>query len=312
MADQKSSISARECFDLVLEADDETSPATDVDIFSTLPAEIHDQVIRLLIPNGCVFHIFPTLRNGNSATAIQMVSRVENEAASNRPVVLQPHRMALARTSRRFHDTVNMVLYGENQFVLDIAMDQVTAYVIVDEGAAGQTQSWTRSFDVPFIHAWPITAHTARYVTNLTLAVCLPEDNSDFHSRCCLQGHLDRIVHLLEPEARLKNLAVDLGVSFWSHTVIDRLHLRQDDKGSLYLEAPIDHSASSISMYGELIDLGPQQEVLLEILRPLKRLRGVKDVRVTGLVDNAYADEMSAVMRSASIDVEGCDGVAGV
>lgn len=221
-------------------------PATKVCLIETLPIEILQQIMRYLLPTGGIFHTFAaeevtytdcTHCSNGTVPRYDYPWRVlhhmtPQSAFAHRfmpesPVVERKHLCALSSVSRRLNAVFSSVLYGENQWVVDLATaNGETANIGAPPPLAAKfcsDERMTASLspmmptgysiaipieDVPDARApgWPLQPRTAAYVRDLIIAGRLytpmpPTFATTAERNDALRARLTAVVDLFAPPA---------------------------------------------------------------------------------------------------------------
>ncbi|KAK3069612.1 U3 snoRNP protein [Teratosphaeriaceae sp. CCFEE 6253] len=270
-----------------------------------LPEELILRILRFIVPSAGTFHVVsPSAKvaagSGVRITVINhLASHLEpksdsaaDEAEDSVPVC--PKRTALARTSRRMHSLHNSILYGENQFHFTL---RATApkergvwppmIALPPESAGLGLSVWSQRYELEGtpdaeVACWPLTCGTAPFVRDLSLLVLIREDQKD-----SVEVLRKSIEGVLKPfrmaRVTLRRMSVT-GVPREAVSVVGREWLLccVGSGGRVTLDTWVR------DQYGEKSgDVG-------ELWEPVRRLRGLSDVRMSGLI---VEEDAKAVIR---------------
>jgi len=272
-----------------------------------LPDELLLSIMEHVVPTGTTFHVFPhyfertytkkrAAPRSDDGTAVHCFGRPLAgswlEESDARPA--EYIATAVASVCRRFSDIFNPVFYGDNAWIFELSMHSSSPRVRGPRENGVEMASWVRLFDVRPLHIWPLTARTAKYVKDLTMLVTF-SPGGGYHDVACLAGQLRRSVACFGAKHRLQSLTVDIDIdaglrharpSFQPSHLYTRLGWteRVDGRSRLRLQS-----------VGERCECF--RESMEEIWEALRPLRGVQDVRLSGIESEEVAEELAASIR---------------
>ena len=249
-----------------------------------LPPELMRQILDYIIPSGCVFHFLSTLQ--------QVVQKLVPKTVP-RPASVHT---GLAATSKALHDTVCRMLYGENIFVFNIATRPIRARVYSNDFRAWESWSRLHSGHGAQGHEsrslGPITARTAPYLRKVGLIIThsMTAGTEDIQA---LGKLVTQAAHVLRHgNGSLERLVVDFrpAVSMDQRSgtlTVDRLQADPGKDGRMH-----------IKLREVKDDGGSRQNKIQKVLEPLRALKGIKCVKMTGALDEEFAEELVEGMKA--------------
>lgn len=277
----------------------------DVSSISGLPTELLVSILQHLVPTGRVFHFSPTsrMRGGVLSVSVHTLCGFDNWKPGC-------DISTLALTCQRFRDISYGLLYGQNQFVIELATTAITSEIqladdvetFVESEDIEHQLSWSRICSKGSISAfYPSTPFTLRYVTDLTICINLTAANSSGGERFELCEQLQSIITCFGDDApSLRRLAVSLDVCEHQHRLFRSKRLE-------LCGSPPRMGFREQTPTTQLANVTSRHYVLLEkLVQPLFQLRGVGSVVVRGLLDEDFAATLrdSVTRTPETIDAE--------
>ncbi|KAK4994017.1 hypothetical protein LTR66_005878 [Elasticomyces elasticus] len=249
--------------------------------FSDLPAELRLQICQYLIPTGHIYNIVP-IHQGRQKWAA--VNKVVLAAIS----VLHAET-AILRVSLRFQHELYGMLYGENNFIVNVTNENL--YGAIHSNDHSSFSCWLKPHADNPRPFWPFSHRTAGYLKYLRA-----------------NARLDEIVNMLGTDHSLKSLEVTLGER--RDSTFQRYQASLDSSGALILHEPLS-AASPSPAYGRRQDImAPRTDTRHEcgsetpledtsyqyILEPLARLHNIPSVTISGAVSPVFAAQLTSIM----------------
>lgn len=238
-------------------------------MITELPYEILRQILDHLVPSGCIYQFFPY---GSSDVRVQAVQQMIRADAPYPEVAV----LSLAATCRTMNERVCEILYGENEFIFNIA--EGTILPCTQSSDFSQLEIWIRNLRE---HQGPrplgpLTTRTVKSVKSASLIVVLPIAYTHNDGVARLRSMVQEAVYALEFASSMKRLGIDFGLPRTGSRdciLVSRVRVNINTKGRR-LDLEISEPASLQAWREMKADMA---------VEPLSRLRKVPGVIVEGM-----------------------------
>ena len=182
--------------------DNETKQSQSRCLITELPYEILRQILDYIVPSGCVYQFIPSKQESRPTQIVQRFI----SSSDHYPSVVE---LAIAATCRTLQQRICEVLYGENEFILNIAVDSLI--VLSAFKPSVRFESWSRLLCQPPGPLASITARTAPFLKSVSLLIVFPHEDKEWQADE-LHGKLSTLVEILEHCKQLHRLTIDFQV----------------------------------------------------------------------------------------------------
>ncbi|KAK3113972.1 hypothetical protein LTR53_008179 [Teratosphaeriaceae sp. CCFEE 6253] len=261
-----------------------------------LPDELLLAIFHHLVPTGITLHLLPVLRGQ------QMLGTVFHALGKSRSAEWPPtanHSAALATVSRRFSTLYLGLLYGENSWLVECCDGSALTTVLEADVNCPPPPSWCRLMERRPSDRWPLAAGAAATcIRDLTVLVRLEKIADEGQRRAHvmnLRQQLGETIAALGPTPRLQRLRVHVGYAHAPRIVIEAVGFSRP-RSDLRCVRRSDRTHEI-----ELESGGPASPADLDAAGPtwgvLDGLRGVEDVRLSGLITEPAAAALGGGIR---------------